>query len=113
MFNPARPYLLYASFRRLDAIYAWDLRGDVSRPVEILDASSMSTDTDVGAGAGVGDAAPIPGLPRPSATQKASTKTNQRLRFDVDFGGRWLAAGDEVSSLRPHSLHCAVRVGHC
>lgn len=74
MFNPARPFLLYAAFRRMEPILCWDLRGDVSRPVEIF-----STLTP-----------PIDGKTR-------RILTNQRLRFDVDYSGKWLAVGDEVS----------------
>lgn len=73
MFSPARPFLLFASFRRLDEIYCWDLRGDVSRPVEVFSTH--------------------PTLP-------IRTLTNQRLRFDLDLGGNWLAVGDGVSALR-------------
>ena len=83
MFNPARPYLLYASFRRLDAIYAWDLRGDVGRPVETLNVSPFPAHEDT----------PF----RRESAGCATQKTNQRLRFDIDLGGRWLASGDEVS----------------
>ncbi|KAI1791381.1 hypothetical protein LXA43DRAFT_973080 [Ganoderma leucocontextum] len=68
MFNPARPFLLFASFRRVDEIYCWDLRGDVSRPVEVFSTH--------------------PTLP-------IRNLTNQRLRFDLDFGGNWLAVGEE------------------
>lgn len=75
MFNPARPYLLYASFRRVEPIYCWDLRGDVTRPVEIL--TTLSPTAPIGA-------------------KVRKTSTNQRLRFDIDYGGKWLAVGGEV-----------------
>ena len=78
MFNPTRPYLLYASFRRLEPIYCWDLRGDVTRPVEVLTTLSPM--------------GPISGKVR-------KTSTNQRLRFDIDYSGKWLAVGDEVRLL--------------
>ncbi|KAM5541025.1 hypothetical protein V8D89_005336 [Ganoderma adspersum] len=68
MFSPARPFLLFASFRRVDDIFCWDLRGDVSRPVEVFSTHS---------------------------TQPIRNLTNQRLRFDLDGGGNWLAVGDE------------------
>ncbi|KAH9912362.1 uncharacterized protein BXZ73DRAFT_107494 [Epithele typhae] len=74
---PARPYLLYASFRRTDTIYAWDLRGDVTRPVALYDKSAA------------------PKGSAPAAKTKAKTQTNQRLRFDIDLGGTRLAVGDE------------------
>ncbi|KZT03232.1 uncharacterized protein LAESUDRAFT_705126 [Laetiporus sulphureus 93-53] len=78
MFNPSRPYLLYASFRRHDAIYAWDLRSDVSMPVNIFLKDSFTGSMDTG-GKEVNDAVP----------------TNQKLRFDIDIGGQILAAGDQ------------------
>lgn len=66
-FNPTNPYILYAAFRRRSEIYSWDLRGDVSTPLQIL---------------------------RPHEEQQALT--NQKVQFDVDFSGRWLATGDQV-----------------
>ncbi|KAI0717784.1 hypothetical protein C8Q72DRAFT_158112 [Fomitopsis betulina] len=75
MFNPARPYMLYASFRRHEIIYAWDLRGDVSSPVyafgEEASASAMRAATGV------------------------NTRTNQKLKFDVDIAGDVLGVGDQ------------------
>ncbi|KAI0772312.1 WD40-repeat-containing domain protein [Trametes elegans] len=82
MFNPARPYLLYASFRRLDEIYCWDLRADVGQPAGIFTARPS----------------PISGDP---ARQGA---TNQRLRFDIDYGGNWLAVGNEDGGISVFSL---------
>ena len=96
MFNPARPFLLYASFRRTEPIYCWDLRGDVGRPVEIYTTHAHTP--------------PISGKAR-------KTSTNQRLRFDIDYSGKWLAVGDEVSRRSgwvPHTgsltLHARSRV---
>ena len=74
MFNPARPYLLYASFRRHDYIYTWDLRGDVSSPLQRFLRNAK--DDSVG--------------------RVEAVETNQRLRFDVDIGGNWLGIGDQV-----------------
>ena len=74
MFNPARPYLLYASFRRHDYIYTWDLRGDVSIPLQRFLRNAK--DDSVG--------------------RVEAVETNQRLRFDVDIGGNWLGIGDQV-----------------
>ncbi|TFK81326.1 WD40 repeat-like protein [Polyporus arcularius HHB13444] len=86
MFNPARPYLLYASFRRVEPIYCWDLRGDVTRPVEIFTTLSPT--------------APIGGKVR-------KTSTNQRLRFDIDYGGKWLAVGGEDGGISVFDLLAA------
>ena len=73
MFHPTHPYLLYASFRRHGTIYAWDLRGDVSRPVYAFGEEAMK------ATAG-GD----------------MTRTNQKLKFDMDTAGKILGVGDQV-----------------
>ncbi|KAI8996250.1 WD40-repeat-containing domain protein [Trametes punicea] len=81
MFNPARPYLLYASFRRMASIYCWDLRADVSRAVEVLNREGL----------------PISGNERQAAT-------NQRLRFDIDYGGRWLSTGDQDGGISVFDL---------
>ena len=74
MFNPARPYLIYASFRRHDYIYTWDLRGDVSSPLQRFLRNAK--DDSVG--------------------RVEAVESNQRLRFDVDIGGNWLGIGDQV-----------------
>lgn len=74
MFNPARPYLLYASLRRHDYIYTWDLRGDVSSPIQRFQRAERDD----------------------SLKRKEVVETNQRLRFDVDMGGNWLSVGNQV-----------------
>ena len=66
-FNPMKPHMLYSSYRRESGIYSWDLRGDTSVPVQIFDRDDR---------------------PR--------VDTNQKMLFDVDLGGRWLAVGDQV-----------------
>jgi telomerase Cajal body protein 1 len=78
MFNPARPYMLYASFRRHGYIYSWDLRGDVSSPIQRFRRTKTYN--------GLED----------SPARKPAVETNQRLRFDIDIGGNWLAMGDQV-----------------
>ncbi|RPD63475.1 hypothetical protein L227DRAFT_591942 [Lentinus tigrinus ALCF2SS1-6] len=83
MFNPARPYLLYASFRRMEPIYCWDLRGDITRPVDIYTTHFPT--------------APVDGKVR-------RTSTNQRLRFDIDYGGKWLAVGGEDGGISVFDL---------
>ena len=78
-FDPVKPHILYASFRRQSAILSWDLRGDVENPLRVfdqaLDAATSAHET---------------------ATAEKSTMTNQRLRFDVDLTGRCLSIGDQV-----------------
>jgi hypothetical protein len=66
-FNPAKPHILYSSFRRHGAIYSWDLRGDTSTPYQTFP---------------LGD--------------KTRTGTNQKMLFNVDAGGKWLAVGSQV-----------------
>lgn len=66
-FNPTKPHILYAAFRRHDAIYAWDLRSDTSLPVHVFRTS-----------------------PDPR-----KTLTNQKIEFDIDYAGRWLSVGDQ------------------
>ncbi|THH33366.1 hypothetical protein EUX98_g830 [Antrodiella citrinella] len=78
MFNPARPYLLYASFRRHDAIYCWDVRGDVGVPVQKLVQPTNESHMQTGRGC---------------------DSTNQKLRFDIDLGGRFLSVGDHVGTI--------------
>jgi telomerase Cajal body protein 1 len=77
-FNPMRPYLLYASFRRLDTVYSWDVRGDVTKSVQTFTSQ--------------------PGVVTGSPKVPSRNGTNQRLRFDIDIGGSWLAVGDHASS---------------
>ncbi|KAH9929327.1 uncharacterized protein B0H18DRAFT_873993, partial [Fomitopsis serialis] len=79
MFNPARPYLLYASFRCHEAIYAWDLRGDVNNPVHIYTRQTVEAS---------------PSMP---AARKVST--NQKLKFDLDITGKVLGVGDQLGNI--------------
>ncbi|VDC05093.1 unnamed protein product [Peniophora sp. CBMAI 1063] len=69
-FNPMKPHILYSSYRRQRGIYSWDLRGDTSVPVQVFDR----------------DDRPMP-------------DTNQKMLFDVDLGGRWLAVGDQTGHI--------------
>lgn len=68
-FNPVKPHILYAAYRAsgTGSIYSWDIRSNVDLPVEIF-----------------------------RTPQSGIGKTNQKLRFDVDFGGRVLGVGDQV-----------------
>ncbi|KAH9834603.1 uncharacterized protein C8Q71DRAFT_838093 [Rhodofomes roseus] len=80
MFNPAQPYLLYASFRRHESIYAWDLRGDVSTPVCIFDKEALES----------------------SATTEQTRRpalTNQKIKFDIDISGKVLGVGDQHGNI--------------
>jgi hypothetical protein len=70
--------MLYASFRRHGYIYSWDLRGDVSSPIQRFCRTKTYN--------GLED----------SPARKPAVETNQRLRFDIDIGGNWLAMGDQV-----------------
>ncbi|KAI0633149.1 WD40-repeat-containing domain protein [Trametes polyzona] len=84
MFNPARPYLLYAAFRRMDTIFCWDLRADVSQPLATYEKA-----------------------PRPINGNERRAATNQRLRFDIDYGGRWLSVGDQDGGISVFDLAAA------
>ncbi|KAJ7171274.1 WD40-repeat-containing domain protein [Mycena filopes] len=81
-FNPTRPHILYASFRRQRAIYSWDLRADLSAPVAVYS-------------------------PTPSALVDAPVppgETNQKRRFDVDSAGRFLGVGDQEGMINIYDL---------
>src|ERR1700728_216461 len=89
LFDPIRPHILYASFRKHENIYCWDLRGDVSYPLnsfkrhapEYPAYGDMNCDVD---------------------TATSNQMTNQKMNFDVDPGGHFLGIGDQV---RPtHSI---------
>ncbi|KAJ6480378.1 WD40-repeat-containing domain protein [Mycena sanguinolenta] len=80
-FNPTRPHILYAAFRRERAIYSWDLRADVNTPFEIYSPS------------------PASGEPEEKG------ETNQKRRFDVDVMGRWLGIGDQEGAVHIFGLH--------
>lgn len=82
-FHPLSPYVLFVASRRLDYIYVYDTRylmGDVTRWTFRPLAQS---------GAGVRSAHLLAKLRRPGGA------THQRIYFDVDWAGRWLATGDE------------------
>jgi hypothetical protein len=64
-----KPHILYAAYRAsgTGSIYSWDIRSNTDLPVEIF----QSPESGIG-------------------------KTNQKLRFDIDFRGRMLGVGDQV-----------------
>ncbi|KAF8878223.1 WD40-repeat-containing domain protein [Infundibulicybe gibba] len=67
-FNPLKPHILYAASRRQSAIHSWDIRANVDVPINIYDCQG---------------------------TSNAKDTSNQRIRFDVDITGRWLASGNQ------------------
>lgn len=67
-FNPTQPHILYAAFRRCEAIYSWDLRGDVSNPICSFNNQQSSS----------------------------SLPTNQKIHFDLDSTGHWMGVGNQV-----------------
>lgn len=78
-FSPTRPSLLFASFRQRGEIGVWDVRNTTTRygtlqPPEV--------------GRGPTDASTL----------------NQRRWFDIDIGGRWVAAGDEMGNARVYDI---------
>jgi hypothetical protein len=68
-FNPLKSHILYASFRRRDEIYSWDLRGSTMTPFETFRCGDGSR-----------------------------LETNQKMKFDIDFGGNLMGIGDQVSA---------------
>ncbi|KAG6875594.1 hypothetical protein C0992_003156 [Termitomyces sp. T32_za158] len=66
---------MYTAHRRHGTIYAWDLRTHLDAP---LATYVVSHDTD---------------------------RTNQKIKFDIDPAGRWLASGDHRGSISIFDLH--------
>lgn len=82
-FHPLSPYVLFVASRRSEYIYVYDIRylmGDTSR---------WNFRPLAQAAAGVRTAHLLAKLKRPS------TASQQRVHFDLDWAGRWLASGDE------------------
>ncbi|KAF6767662.1 WD40-repeat-containing domain protein [Kalmanozyma brasiliensis GHG001] len=81
--HPLTPYVLFVASRRSDSIYVYDIRyliGDTSRWQFRPLAQPAG---------GVRTAHLLARLQRPGGS------SNQRLYFDVDWAGRWLATGDQ------------------
>lgn len=76
-FNHYRPHLLYAAYRGSanGTLYSWDIRSRVDVPLAVYDARPLSGEDG----------------PR-----------NQKLRFDLDIGGRYLGIGNWVGILASH-----------
>ncbi|KAJ6483554.1 hypothetical protein C8R47DRAFT_1132560 [Mycena vitilis] len=76
-FNPMRPHILYAAFRRRRGVYSWDLRADVNSPLAVYSATTSASAQD----------------PPPRGD------TNQKRCFDVDIAGRFLGVGDQEGNV--------------
>jgi len=59
-------------------VYSWDIRLNVDMPLEMFQVSSV-------------------------AKAKSDVRTNQKMRFDIDIGGRFLSIGDQVRDF--HTTH--------
>ncbi|KAF6762429.1 hypothetical protein DFP72DRAFT_558231 [Ephemerocybe angulata] len=72
-FNLYRPHMLYAGYRgnANGLIYSWDIRSRIDTPVAIYD-----------------------GRPSGQSLDEPSPAPNQKLRFDMDIGGRYIGAGN-------------------
>lgn len=93
MFNPVYPYLLYASFRRHDTIYEWDLRSNAH-----VVARSFRRSSSFGS------------EQREREEGTTAAATNQKLRFDIDISGQLLGVGDQVSSEYTRFSHASTLV---
>ncbi|KAF9254595.1 WD40 repeat-like protein [Marasmius fiardii PR-910] len=89
MFNPIRPHLLYASFRRRTEILCWDLRTRVDLPWKIYSPASP----EAAEARGDGMRGEKPEL------------TNQKRRFDVDINGRWLSVPGQDGTISIFDLN--------
>ncbi|KAG6831120.1 hypothetical protein H0H87_006145, partial [Tephrocybe sp. NHM501043] len=74
-FNPLHPHIMYAAYRRHGPIYSWDLRSNIEVPLRVF-------------------------KPNHSAG-----RTNQKLKFDIDIGGSWLASGDQLGNVSLFTLN--------
>ncbi|KAF7368664.1 Telomerase Cajal body protein 1 [Mycena venus] len=82
-FNPMRPHILYAAFRRRREIYSWDLRADVGAPLAVYS-------------------------PAPTTTSTRAEETNQKRLFGVDIAGRFLGVGDQEGNINIFDLSTSV-----
>jgi len=74
-----KPHILYAAYRgnaAAGSIYAWDLRGPLNTPTDIFRVPCRN-----------------------------ASRTNQRLHFDLDITGRWLATGDHDGNIATFGLN--------
>ncbi|KAH7882011.1 hypothetical protein F5I97DRAFT_1988288 [Phlebopus sp. FC_14] len=97
IFSPAQPHMLYASFRRSERLWGWDLRGNASAPISCLSpvptGSTTVTEGSEGRHHSNGD-----------IERRERNLTNQKTKFDIDAGGRWLAVGDQLGNIKVYSL---------
>ncbi|SJX64257.1 related to Guanine nucleotide-binding protein beta 5 [Sporisorium reilianum f. sp. reilianum] len=82
-FHPLSPYVLFVASRRSDYIYVYDTRYLMG------DGSRWSFRPLAQPAAGVRSAHLLAKL------RRSGGATRQRIYFDVDWAGRWLATGDE------------------
>ncbi|KAF8550970.1 hypothetical protein OG21DRAFT_1418815 [Imleria badia] len=80
MFNPTRPHILYAAFRRSERLWSWDLRGDPSVPLCCFSRKVVSNESG------------------------HKNLTNQRRQFDVEGTGKWLAYGNQLGQIAIYGL---------
>jgi telomerase Cajal body protein 1 len=85
-----KPHILYASFRREKGIYSWDLRGDPGTPLRVFNRAL----SPIGAAA--------------DGKTRKREPTNQRMRFDIDLGGKFLGVGDQVRDVADTSTNSRI-----
>ncbi|KAJ2925079.1 hypothetical protein H1R20_g11986, partial [Candolleomyces eurysporus] len=81
-FNNYRPYMLYAAYRGNTSglVYSWDIRSRIDEPLAIYDGRPESDTLHV-----------RDETEQPTSSPKAK---NQKLRFDMDIGGRYIGSGN-------------------
>ncbi|KAF5338168.1 hypothetical protein D9758_014726 [Tetrapyrgos nigripes] len=92
-FNPVQPHMLYASFRRRNEIYSWDLRSTTAIPVQIFDPELPAVAPVADTEQGPTETPPVPS--DEEAKSQAKILTHQKRRFDVDISGKWLGIGNQ------------------
>ncbi|KAF5338163.1 hypothetical protein D9758_014729 [Tetrapyrgos nigripes] len=88
-----QPHILYASFRRRNEIYSWDLCSTAAIPVQIFDPELPAVAPVAGTEQGPTETPPVPN--DEEAKSQAKFLTRQKRRFDVDISGKWLGIGNQ------------------
>lgn len=93
MFSHTDASRLYAAFRRSDCVWAWDLR-NASAPVYRFEPEEVMPIRAPGSSGWNNDAGVL-----------KYNRTNQKIHFDIEHGGRWMGKGDQVGNIAIYDLH--------